>query len=478
MTASAEKTLEWQDELVDENLIWRDSKIQKLAHLSKSEKLDILHSIAPSRSVNYKKTHQNNRRKYKVKLKKAIESQLSKGHVNIANLMSELLSYDDTALIPDTLLEKLKKLEMTRKKQRINMLQIYIKSHNILSQNVKNENSVYVQEGLFKIPHRWGIGTNVIDKECYITTVRDFLSYHFADYSIEAIICHHDERQLKEDTGAHSHYFLNGKNNQNGRYDLHKSQIRKVNEFIKSVGDIDDVLPENAQLNRQQSQVFGEYFQRMFYDFVNEKLLKPKGLVANFADETERKSQQRREMNRQSKLPKSQRSHNHYERQNELAKTELNETRVQQYQLEENISRIGQDTNTAEKSLASKQKELTQATWILRHYQKEITLKQDEVLSLKKEISGYKKMLSRLSDRVIGVIANICKKIYVRTALLNRGNEIRAKEYTNDILVNYEQLTSPEGRKIAQAAAKSLDDGDLFKAFDNSNELDDGKGFD
>jgi hypothetical protein len=138
MTASAEKTLEWQDELVDENLIWRDSKIQKLAHLSKSEKLDILHSIAPSRSVNYKKTHQNNRRKYKVKLKKAIESQLSKGHVNIANLMSELLSYDDTAFIPDTLLEKLKKLEMTRKKQRINMLQIYIKSHNILSQNVKN----------------------------------------------------------------------------------------------------------------------------------------------------------------------------------------------------------------------------------------------------------------------------------------------------------------------------------------------------
>lgn len=73
---------------------------------------------------------------------------------------------------------------------------------------------------------------------------------------------------------------------------------------------------------------------------------------------------------------------------------------------------------------------------------------------------------------MIGVITNICKKIYVRTALLNRGNEIRAKEYTNDILVNYEQLTSPEGRKIAQAAAKSLDDGDLFKAFDNSNELD------
>ena len=74
---------------------------------------------------------------------------------------------------------------------------------------------------------------------------------------------------------------------------------------------------------------------------------------------------------------------------------------------------------------------------------------------------------------MIGVIANVCKKIYLRTAILNRGNEIKAKEYINDILVNYEQLTSPEGRQIAQAAAKSLDDIDLFKAFDNSNELDD-----
>ena len=73
---------------------------------------------------------------------------------------------------------------------------------------------------------------------------------------------------------------------------------------------------------------------------------------------------------------------------------------------------------------------------------------------------------------MIGVITNICKKIYVRTALLNHGKEIRAKKYAHDILVNYEQLRSPEGREIAKAVAKSLDDGDLFKAFDNSNELD------
>ncbi|MFT6917400.1 MAG: secreted protein with Ig-like and vWFA domain [Cognaticolwellia sp.] len=78
---------------------------------------------------------------------------------------------------------------------------------------------------------------------------------------------------------------------------------------------------------------------------------------------------------------------------------------------------------------------------------------------------------------MIGVLATICKNIYLCTATLNRRNEIKAKEYGNDISVNYEDLISPEGREIAQVAAKSPDD-DLFKALDNSNELDDGKGFD
>ena len=76
-----------------------------------------------------------------------------------------------------------------------------------------------------------------------------------------------------------------------------------------------------------------------------------------------------------------------------------------------------------------------------------------------------------------GVIAAIYKNIYLRTALLNRRNEIKAKEYAKDVLVNHQELTSAEGREIVKVAAKLLDD-DLFKVANKSDELKDGKGID
>jgi hypothetical protein len=471
------KTLEWQDEFADENLIWRDGKIKKLAHFSENDKLELLHSIAPPRKVSHKKKHQVNRRKYKLKLNKAFESELSKGHENTVSLMHELLAYDDNILIPVAYFEQLKSLDMTRKKQRIKMIETYIKSHNALINSVANENSVFLQEGLFKIPHRWGVGTDIIDKESYITIVRDFILKHFPEYQIEAIVCHHDERGLEEDTGAHSHYFLNGKNNQSGSYDLHKTQIRKVNEFIKQVGNVEDRLPQSAQLNRQQSKVFGEYFQRMFYGFVNERLLNPKGLVAKFADETERRSQQRREMNRQSRLPKGLRSHNLLTRETEMAKIKLDELLAQQQTEAINLSSLQQDSHAEEKNLAFVRIKVKQVSSEFTFLKKQANVKRTEVQSIDAEINGLKLILATFSDKVTVAITNICKSIYVRTAALNRGFEGKAKEYSDNILVNYKQLSSSEGKKIVEAAAKSLDD-DLFEVANKNNQLEDGKGFD
>ncbi len=90
------------------------------------------------------------------------------------------------------------------------MLQIYLDSHNALSKAVPNENSVYVQEGLFKFPLKWGITTDVVSKQMYIDVVKDFLTKHFSEYEIKCIVWHHDARELDDDVGAHSLYFLSG----------------------------------------------------------------------------------------------------------------------------------------------------------------------------------------------------------------------------------------------------------------------------
>jgi len=437
----------------------------------------LLDSIAPNRSVSNKKMHQNNRRKYKLKLKKAIESETSKGHVNAANIMSDLLDYDDNSIIPDTYLELLKLLDMTRKNQRLKMLETYIKAHNALNNNVANANAVFVQEGLFKIPHKWNIDTDIIDKESYITIVKDFLTHHFPDYSIEAIVCHHDERNLDEDTGAHSHYFLSGKNNRTNCFDLHKTQIKKVNEFIKQVGDNDDRLPESAQINRQQSKVFGEYFQRMFYDFVNERLLSPNYLVAEFAEETEKKSVKRREMNRESALPKGQRSHNLLTRQAELAQTKLDVLLTQQQNEVESFSRLQQNTHAETKRLALVKTRTKQTSSELKYFTNQAAAKRDEVHSLETKISELRQTLTELTLKVTGVIVNICTQIYVRTVAKDRGLNKKKSEFGKNILENYKKLSSPDSRKIVEAAAISLDD-DLFEKANENNEWENGKGFD
>jgi len=68
-----------------------------------------------------------------------------------------------------------------------------------------------------------------------------------------------------------------------------------------------------------------------------------------------------------------------------------------------------------------------------------------------------KKTLTQLSLKVTDVIEKICKQIYVRTDLFNRGREIQTKEFTDDILANYKSLSSP--------------DDDLFEAANENNEL-------
>ena len=465
------KDLEWKDELAGENLIWLGGKVQKLSGFNEEDKLELLYSIAPKPPVRYKRKHQSNRRKYKPKIKKAIQSEVRKGHIEAADFMTKILNYDDEKFISYSKLKQFKALKMTRKNQRIKMLETYLESHNLLCHSPPNENALYLQEGLFKIPHQWGIGTDILAKESYITVVKDFLSSHFSDYPIEMIVCHHDERLLEEDTGGHSHYFLSGRNSKTGDYDLHKTQIKTVNDYIKKYGDTDDRLPEDAKLNRKQAQVFGEYFQRMFYDYINENLLMPKGIVAEFAPETERQSQERKMINRESKLPKRQRSHNMKSREAEVAQSRLDELLAYQQAEEKNLSNLRDDITLEQKQLQVELAKTKEANELFQYFSTEAQVKSDELKAVETDLDRLSYYSERLNNQAVDTVVEICKDLYVRTATRGLGLDKKAEKYALDILDNYKLLLSPAGRVICEVAAKALKDDLLKIANDDGGQL-------
>lgn len=463
--------LDWKEELADENLIWINDEIHKLSDFSEDEKYELLYKVAPKPKMRDKKKHQNNRRKYKLKLKKAIASETKNGNKEASDFMKEILQFDDSKFISYSRLEKFEKLEMSRKSQRLQMLRIYIESHNLLSNSVDNENSVYVQEGIFRIPHRWGVGTDVVTKEDYINIVRDFLTKNFANYPIETIVCHDDERLLEENTGAHSHYFLSGKNEKTGVYDLHKAQIRIVNNYIKQFGDSDDRLPESAKLNRRQAGVFGEYFQRMFYDYVNKNLLIPKGIVAEFAPETERQSQTRKEMNRESKLAKRLRSHNMQSREAEILKKRLDE-------LQEKISAEHYELKTLDNNLEQQQealklnvKQIKEANYLLEHYETQTQLSYEELKQQEGRLIELTEQMKTLDMKGGNAIADICRKIYSVSALRDRGLDAKAQEFIEKILIEFSSLEPSLLNSICGAAARAINEDSLISGLKISKQF-------
>jgi hypothetical protein len=456
------KGLQWREELADENIIFFNDEYHQLSDFTEDDKQSLLYEIAPPLPIHNKKKHQENRRKYKLKIKKAIKSERTKGHNQAAEFMVEILGYADNEHISYSKLDKFTKLESTRKRQREKMLQTYIESHNKLVNKVAHENSVYVQEGLFKFPLKWGVTTDVVSKQKYIDVVRDFLTKNFGDYDIKCIVCHHDERELNEDVGAHSHYFLSGKNNVTGQYDLNKTQISVVNQFIKDNGDKIDALPDDNKLNLKQTKVFGEYFQRMFYQHVNTQLLIPLGLKATFADATEKKSVQRKQMNREVKWPKALRKSNLASRSNELAQIRLDALQQQISAEKTELSLIDESLEQQQTSLDLKKAQLKEATYLFEHYATQAQLFSEDLEQQELRYTALAEQLTAIDYQAGGAIADICRKIYSVSALRDRGLDTKAQEFIEQILKEFASLEPSLLNNVCGAAARAINEESLI----------------
>lgn len=309
------KDTEWNSALSDQNLIWLNGRTQLLHEMTTEDKNELLEDIAPKPKLHKQKTLQEHRRKKKHALKSSIRSLSANGYIEAVNLLDNVLAQDIGA-IDASCIERFETLEMSRKQQRVRQLREYVALHNKLY-DVAPENSIYVQEGIFKIPSKWQVGTDVISLQEYIDFIVKVLSHLFPKHDIKAVVAHDDERTERENTGAHIHFFLSGRNRVTGEYDLRKSMIAVVNKYLSVSKEHsgEELFCEDGKLDYKETRKLGHNLQQLIQRLANERLLSEKKLKAIFTSDTEKKSERYRNMVRQSRWAKSARDFNYFTKQ-------------------------------------------------------------------------------------------------------------------------------------------------------------------
>jgi len=382
------EALEWNADLQINNLILVDGKISRLNDLSPETRLELLYQIAPQPKIHNQSHLQEQQRKYRLKLKRAIESEQACGNVQASEFLLQIS--EAKGYVPYSRIDVLEKLPIQRKKQRINMLRTYLNAHNQL-QNRPCANAVYIQEGIFKVPHQWGISQQQLSLEEYMRFTEQFLKVHFSEYPILAIIGHDDERATEQQTGHHPHYFLSGRNEQTGEYNLHKHQIKVVNAFIQKNYPRDQLLPNDGKLTLKQSKLFGEYFQRMARDYANEHLFHLKELHIELSPEAERKSEKRKQINREAKLAKWHREYNYQTHQLALVQQEIANAKTHLETFEDAGNAAQLKLMNLNADVTTKQKEITQLQERQSELKSELTTlyqEKSQLLALTKELTA------------------------------------------------------------------------------------------
>lgn len=347
-TEGREQTLQWDPELSCNNLILTNGRLQHLGTMSNFDKQKLIDDIMPpTRSLGNTKKR-NQLRQAKCKLKKLVNTLKDAGNHAAAGIIKQIIDSGDLET-KEYLLLLLEDCEFTHRKSRLKLVNSYIKLQTA-SNDFINKNATYVTEGVFKIPHKWNVGSDVIPLERYINIMESFLKEHFAHYPIKAIVGHADEKARFELTGDHVHYYLNGQNQKTMAYDLRKRKIKLVNDYIRR--NHLDVKPfDETCLSYKDTPLIGHFFQLMIKDYMNKHLLNPLGLNAEFSDETQKRSAQYQQMVRESKLPKAQRQFNYYNRQISQVKERYHDVNRQLEQAKEQYHAYEKDNDKARKTL-------------------------------------------------------------------------------------------------------------------------------
>ena len=479
------KTLEWRDELAGYNLITRYEKTEKLSQFNDQEKEEILYNLLPEPRVANREVKLAKRTQSKRKLKNAIESELKLGNYDAADLMKRWHEVRENQAIPPSWWRKLRDNPpvMARAKQRMSMLTEYFDLHNELCGSEPRSNQAYLQEVVFKIPHRWKVDTSIVPLEQYSKMVMAFYEKYFPEYEIPLVLTHHDERLLNVDTGAHCHVYVSTLNKKTKCRDLLKHQRIATASFQRSFGPVHltEMLPLDGKLQGWQLSISQYEFNRMFYSFVNHRFFNNLGLQAEFAHEEERRSEQRRIMNVQSTLPKSQRSFNLETMvQEEIKKERLNLVEIQallsstEKQLEESRDALLMAQMYHTEELVRYDLEILQRREKLTFLEAQIDGKKQELTLVKEALVAMKAQLSEVTLKVKATIVALVEASFMRLVTKASKRPALVEKFTNMFLDNLNESLPGFLQPLAisaQSLMTSKKAEKVFRASISENEL-------
>lgn len=459
------KKLEWNTELTSKNLVVVDGQDARLSDLSEVGRWEILSEIAPESKVRNHSKLKTQCRQYKAKLKKAVQTEYKQGNEQTAAFIQSIL--DSTGFISPNEVKRAEALPMARAKQRLKTLKTYVQLHNTFFDKPRSEKSTYVQEGIFKIPAKWEVGSDTISLQEYMHFTERFLQHHFPEHPIQLIVGHDDERLENENTGLHTHYFLGGRNLSTGEYDLRLREIELVNEYLNSQGRKNELLPQDGVLQHNQTRLLGKCFQQIVQDYTNKWLLNPKGMHAEFSDEREKRTEQYQHMIRQAKLPKSQRDYSYQTRILDSLKLDIQVLRQDQDRELNQLNEIkGEQVVLAYENniqQVSKQAHLDEVEYKLLMLHESLESKNSELEELEHQKIQYQLELEQAAQQYLSLESYCQKKeselTYVEMVLEEKETELQSidakvKQQMQEILVDSYMLMQAKHRKYKESTRK------------------------
>lgn len=209
--------------------------------------------------------------------------------------------------------------------QKVELLQSYIELDLKLKGNEKvKTHANRIKEVVIVIPEKNKIGDPIGYCDFLRNTAIDFYKEFFPDFDIKFAVSHADE------TSPHAHLFLDLKNNKTNKYDFNSKENEFIDNFIKNNPEIKfDKKPEpdsyklkRRSLKKQQylyqrdlKKWQGEILQTAFYKFFNYSAkINNKPIYAEKLEKTKEYNERNKLIEEEAKKPKSERSHNYYQK--------------------------------------------------------------------------------------------------------------------------------------------------------------------
>lgn len=446
------RSIEWNENLSHLNFIYTAAGYKHLERMSHEEKGALIKEImAPSRPKQPLAKLRKQKRQYTSKLKKAIASEKKQGNSDAVFLLTRLLETPKAQPLKwDVWLSNAESCTFSRRQQRLNMMKTFVRIHNLLSPQPENRRQTQVQESIFKIPHCWNVGEDVVSGIEMAEMVKTFYLRFFPQYPIKCMLIHGDERSMRwngsekepgEKTGTHVHVYVDACNTVTHQCDLRVSWYQVSELALKKLNPgYQSIAHTRTSFSRSEQSAFGESIQLLFKTFANSYLFKKKGLVMQFTPENERRSALRREMDRQAKLAKRKRDFSYFTREIDLAIAELEDTKStliseqliaelhledsekKQKVLEVQNTKAEIEFNARKEDLVAVRNQLSDAHLRMQQLEEDITIKldaADEVLTelnkdrerLTQEVTEKRSLLAQITDAIIARLKPVLTSI-------------------------------------------------------------------